>query len=269
MRSKYVQVDGVATHYLHTGPATLPNVRPPLDRGELLLFVHGAGWNACFWQRQLRHFAAAHSALALDFPGHGRSGSTEGLRAVAAYADFLGAFVDALALRPFVLVGSDLGGAVAAHFAAARPRLLRGLVLVATPPRFALPPEGVEVWREVMRGRAAQPFATDLFAPGADFAIMREAWTEQVKTDPRVRYFDLVACAECGVDERLGEVEVPTLVVGGAGDQLVPPAQIEATQRRIAGARLALIPDAGHCVGIEQCEAFHRAVGEFLETLPA
>ena len=269
MRSKYVQVGDVAINYLHTGQATLPNVRPALDSGELLLFVHGAGWNGAFWRRQLRHFEGTHSALALDFPGHGRSGSTAGLHSVSAHAEFLAAFADTLELRPFVLVGSGLGGAVAAHFAARHPRRLRGLVLVATPPRFAPPPAAIEVWGEVMRGRAAQPFPTELFAPGADFAVMREAWTEQVKTDPRVRYSDLLAFRGCDLGERLGEITMPTLVVGGAGDQLVDAALVEATHAQVAGSRLAMIADAGHCVGIEQAEAFQSTVGEFLETLPA
>jgi 3-oxoadipate enol-lactonase len=269
MRSKYVQVGDVAVNYLHTGQATLPTVRPAFGAGEMLLFVHGAGWNGAFWRRQLRHFAGTHSALALDFPGHDRSGSIEGLRSVAAYSDFLVAFVAELALRPFVLVGSGLGGAIAACFAARHPRRLRGLVLVATPPRFTPPAAAVDVWGEVMRGRAGQPFPTELFAPGADFAVMREAWTEQVKTDPRVRYFDLLAFRDCDVGERLGEIRAPTLVVGGAGDQLVAAADVEATHAQVAGSRLAMIAGAGHCVGIEQDESFHGAVVDFLETLPA
>jgi len=269
MRSKYVQVGDVAISYLHTGPATLPNVRPPLGRGELLVFVHGAGGNAAFWRRQLDRCGSAHSALAFDFPGHDRSGSTEGLRSVAAYTEFLDALVDSLDLRPFVLVGSGLGGAVAASFATRRAELLRALVLVATPPRFAPPARAIEVWGEVMRGRAGQPFQTELFAPGADFAVMREAWTEQVKTDPRVRYFDLVAFRDGNPGECFGEIRVPTLVVGGAGDQFVSAASVEATHRSVPGSRLAMIADAGHCVGLEQDEAFHTAVAEFLETLPA
>jgi 3-oxoadipate enol-lactonase len=267
MRSKYVQVDGVAVNYLHTGQATLPSVRPALDAGELLVFVHGAGWNAGFWRRQLRQIEGSHSALAFDFPGHDRSASTEGLRSVGAYAEFLAAFVAELELRPFVLVGSGLGGAVAARFAAQHPKRVRGLVLAATPPRFAPPATMIDVWAEVMRGRAAQPFATELFAPDADFALMREVWTEQVKTDPRVRYYDLLAFRDSDLAEDLAEVRVPTLVVGGAGDQIVAPASVEATHAQIAGSRLAMIADAGHCVGVEQAESFHRGVGEFLGAL--
>ena len=79
MFSKYVNVDGVAVNYFHTGASTLPDVRPALDQGELLLFLHGAGSNAHTWHRQLAHIEGQHSGIALDLPGHGRSGSTEGL----------------------------------------------------------------------------------------------------------------------------------------------------------------------------------------------
>jgi pimeloyl-ACP methyl ester carboxylesterase len=78
--SKYVTLDGAAVHYLHSGPTTLPGVVPPLDRGRLFLLVHAAGSNAGMWRRQMDGLGAAHSVVALDLPGHGRSSGVEGSR---------------------------------------------------------------------------------------------------------------------------------------------------------------------------------------------
>lgn len=268
MFSKYVTVDGVALNYFHTGASTIPGVPPTLDRGQLLLCLHGAGSNAHTWHHQLAHFDQAHSVVALDFPGHGRSGSTEGLPDLDAHVRCLAGFADALRLRPAVLIGRAMGGAVAVAFAAAHPDRVRGLVLVATPPRFAIPPASLDTWRDVTLGRATQPFAMNLFSPTVDMAVVRECFMEQVKTDPRVRYTDLLACNGVDLSARLAALRLPTLVVTGRDDHFAPPAEAEAVQRLVPGARLALIADAGHMLTSEQPAAFNAAVDAFLAELP-
>lgn len=267
MPTKYVTVDGTAVHYFHTGRTTLPNVVPDLSRGELLLFVHAAGSNGNMWHRQLTAFAEAHSPLAFDFPGHGRSGGTESLKAVDAYRDFLGAFMHALRVQRSVLIGRSMGGAIAMAYALAHPEHVRALVLVATAAHFELPQAMLDTWKNVMLGRATQPFTTEAFSPKADFAVMREAWMEQVKTDPRVRYFDLVACNQFDVTARLGEIKIPTLIVAGKDDTFTPPQQSEILHNGIKGSKLVIIEDAGHTVSNEKPEEFNAALQDFLATL--
>ena len=267
MFSKYVHVDGVAINYFHTGASTLPDVTPALDRGELLLFLHGAGSNGHTWHQQLAHLEPHHSAVAVDLPGHGRSGSTEGLPDLDAHVRFMTAFAEALPLRPFVLVGRALGGAVAIDFALAQPQRLRGLVVVATPPRFEMPQASLDTWHDVMRGRATQPFSPALFSPKVDMAVMRECFMEQVKTDPRVRYTDMLACNGVDFSARLGALRLPTLVITGRDDHFAPPAKAEDVCRRIPGATLAVIEDAGHMLTSEQPAAFNAALTTFVDGL--
>ena len=269
MRSKYVSVDGIAVNYFHTGPSTLPTTPPPLDRGETLLFLHGAGSNAHTWRQQLEHFDAAHSAVAFDYPGHGRSGSTEGLKSIDAYATFTGAFATAVQMRPAVVVGRALGGAVAITLALTQPQRVRALVLVATTAKFDIPEQSLDTWRQVMLGRATQPFSTALFSPKTEFAVMREAWMEQVKTDPRVRYHDLLACKDVDFSSRLGTLKIPTLVITGRDDHFAPPEKAEDLQRRIPGAQLVVIDDAGHTLSSEQPTAFNAALEGFINGLAA
>jgi pimeloyl-ACP methyl ester carboxylesterase len=97
--------------------------------------------------------------------------------------------------------------------------------------------------------------------------LMREAWMEQVKTDPRVRYTDLLACAEFDARALLGRVQVPTLVVAGADDQVTPVALAEELAAGIAGARLEVLAAAGHQAPLEQSERFNRLLEEFAEGL--
>jgi pimeloyl-ACP methyl ester carboxylesterase len=267
MPTKYVTVNGTAVHYFHTGRTSLPGVTPDVSRGELLLFIHGAGSNGNTWDRQLKAFAETHSPLAFDFPGHGRSAGIDSLKSIDAYRDSLDAFINTLQLRPSVLIGRSMGGAVAMAYALAYPQRVRGLVLVATAARFDLPEVRLETWKHVMLGRAQQPFSTDAFSPQTDFAVMREAWMEQVKTDPRVRYYDFVACNAFDITAHLGEIGVPTLIIAGRDDSFTPLERSEVLHRGIPGSQLVVIDDAGHTVPAEKPAEFNAAVSAFLARL--
>jgi pimeloyl-ACP methyl ester carboxylesterase len=265
--AKYVTIDGTAVHYLHTGPTTLPDVPPALDRGRLLVLVHAAGSNAGMWRRQVEGLGARHSVVALDFPGHGRSSGVDGCASVEAYADVLARFAAALRLRPFVLVGRSMGGAIGLVVAARHPELLAGLVVVASTAKFTLSPDGIATLHDVVRGRLPQQFTTETFCGATGMDLMREAWMEQVKTDPRVRHGDLLACQAFDGRGLLAQIRTPTLVVAGADDGVTPVAQSEELARGISGARLEVIAQAGHQAPLEQSETFNALVERFVEGL--
>jgi pimeloyl-ACP methyl ester carboxylesterase len=259
--TKYAYVDGTAVHYMHGGRSTLPGVVPDLGRGELLAFLHDAGGNAGIWRNAAALIDQTHSTIAFDFPGHGRSGGTESPKTVEAYAGFFITLARALGMRPAILVGHGMGAAVALETVLAAPDLVRALVLANATTHFEAAPEMLRTWQNVMRGRAPQPFTTDAFSPQTDFAVMRQGWTEQVQTDPRVRYFDLVAWSRYDAAPRLGEIRVPTIVVAGADDRITPPAQAEQLQHGIAGADLVVVADAGHLLPLEKPAELAKAIG--------
>jgi len=265
--AKYVTIDGTAIHYLHTGPSTLPGARPALDRGHLFLLVHAAGSNAGMWRRQLETLGAEHSAVALDLPGHGRSCGVDGLASIEEYATLVERFVAALGLRPCILVGRSMGGAIGLVMAARQPALLCGLVLVCTTAHFDFPAEALTQLHDVVRGRLPQQFGTDTFSPSTPQAIMVEAWREQVKTDPRVRYTDLLACRAFDGRALLRRLRTPTLVVAGRDDAVTPVSCAEELARGIPGARLSVLEAAGHQAPLEQSEAVDRLLVEFAGTL--
>lgn len=265
MPAKYVTIDGTAVHYLHSGPTTLPDVPPPLDRGRLFLLVHAAGSNSGMWRRQIEGMSAEHSVVALDLPGHGRSGGLDGLPTIEAYAACVAAFAMATRLRRFVLVGRSMGGAIGLVLAARHPELVSGLVLACSAAKFALSQEGIETTRNVVRGRLPQQFTTETFSPSTGVDLMREAFMEQVKTDPRVRLNDLLACQAFDGEALLATVQTPTLVVAGADDGVTPPSCSEALARGIAGARLETLAQAGHQAPLEQAQAFNDLVCGFAE----
>jgi pimeloyl-ACP methyl ester carboxylesterase len=267
MPSKYFDLKGFAVSVLHAPPSTLPGVAPALSRGKRLVFLHGAGSTGAVWHRQLGHFAARHSPLAFDWPGHGRSSGTEALPSISAYSEFTLALLDRLGVERAVLVGTSMGGVVALDIALRAPGRVEAVVASSTAAKVSLPAEMVETWRSVMNGRSAQPFTRFGYGEDASTEILREGWEMQVRTDPRVRYFDLVLAQEIDLRSRLGEIRAPTLVIHGARDPIVAPADGAALAKGIAGADCVEIPRVGHFPYREAPQAFNAAIDAFLERL--
>ena len=249
-------------HYLHSGATTLPRVRPALDRGQLFVLLHCAGGCAGLWRRQVEGLSDGHSVVAIDMPGHGRSGGVDGLTTIDANVALLAQFADALPLRPFVLVGHGLGATIALAFAARHGARLRGLVLVGA----TLQPDlgdALGTLRQVVQGRLPQQFSPEFFSPQTTPAIMREFFTGYVTTDPRVRLADLEAAHGHDCAPACRSISIPTLVITGEDDRIAPPAAGTAVAQAIAGARTELIAAAGHALGLEQPEAFNQALAHF------
>ena len=268
MPSKYFEIAGHAVAVLHAPPSTLPDVVPDWSRGRPLVFLHGAGSTGAVWKRQLEHFAARHSPVAFDWPGHGRSSGTEALESIEAYADFTIALFDRLAIANAVIVATSMGGLVALDLALRSPQHVAALVLLSTAARIALTDESVDIWKKVMTGRASQPFSNAGYGDDVPFEVMREGWELQVRTDPRVRYFDLEAVRATDYRARLAEVKKPTLVVHGSKDTIAPPADATALADGIAGAERVEIAGAGHYLYRERPAELHAAIDSFLERLP-
>jgi 3-oxoadipate enol-lactonase len=270
MPTKYTDVKGYATYYYYSGATTLPDVVPDFSRGRAIVMIHGAGGNAHRWRRQIDGLGQSHSPVALDLPGHGRSAGVEGLATIGGYADFVVAFLDALELKSAVIAGWSMGGAIAMELALRHAGRVEALILVATAAKFGIPAERIEAMRAVTMGRAPQAFTTDGYSPRTlkeNFDLVREGWMEQIKTDPRVRYTDLLACSNIDLRESIGKIDKPTLILAGADDQLTPVAAAEGIKSAVRGAQLKVIADAGHIIPCERPGEFNAAILQFLAEL--
>jgi pimeloyl-ACP methyl ester carboxylesterase len=270
MATKYADVRGYATYYYYVGQTTLPDVIPDFSRGRAILMLHGAGSNGHAWHYQYDHLGKRHSPIAVDLPGHGRSSGVEGLPSLADYANFTEAFLDALKLDAVVVAGHSMGGAIAMEMAARHPKRVQGLILIATAAKFNIPEERINTWRAVTMGRSSQPFTNDGYSPktiATKPEVIREGWGEQIQTDPRVRWGDLVACSRADVREQLARIDKPTLIVAGADDNVTPLADAELLKTQIKGARLEVIPDAAHRLTTERPDVANAAIERFLDEL--
>jgi 3-oxoadipate enol-lactonase / 4-carboxymuconolactone decarboxylase len=270
MPTKYIDVKGYATYLHYHGATTLPEVIPDFSRARKILLIHGAGGNGHRWQRQVDGLAASHSPIAFDLPGHGRSAGVEGLATVQDYSDFIAALLDALKIGSAVIAGWSMGGAIAMDLALRYPARVEALVLVATAAKFNLTSDRIEALRAVTMGRAPQSFVTDGYAQKTikeKFDVVREGWMEQIKTDPRVRYTDILACNKVDLRDSIAKIDRPTVIFAGAEDQLTPVADAELIKSRIRGAQLKVVADAGHMIPVEQAAEFNAAIEHFVAGL--
>ena len=270
MPTKYTDVNGYATYYYYRGATTLPDVVPDFSRGRKILFIHGAGSNGHTWHRQGEAFGGKHSPIALDLPGHGRSAGVEGLRTVHDYADFVAAFLDALKIKSAVILGHSMGGAIAMDLGLRHSARVDALILSCTAPKFNVTPDRIEGLRAITMGRAPQAFNTDGYSPKTakeNFDVVREGWMEQIKTDPRVRYTDILACSQVDLREAIGKIDKPTLVLAGADDKGTTPADAEFIAGKIRGATCKIVGDAGHYIPRERPTEYNAAIEQFVDGL--
>jgi pimeloyl-ACP methyl ester carboxylesterase len=213
----------------------------PVGTGPVALFVHGVATNAYLWRNVIGALTTQRRCIAVDLPLHGRSPVTAGQDlSVAALADGLEDFCDALGLTGIDLVANDTGGAIAQIFAARHPQRLATLTLTDCDTAGNLPPEEFKPTVELARAGNLAPTAVALFADldaaakvafGAGYehldrvdpAVIRSYLEPCFATLESAREFErlLAALDEAdlaAVTPQLRELTVPTLLVWGTGD---------------------------------------------------
>jgi pimeloyl-ACP methyl ester carboxylesterase len=252
----FLNVAGARVHYVQRRP--VPASRPPV------VFIHGAGGTHQHWLYQVRDVPYSPT-FALDLPGHGRSEGA-GCDSIAAYGDWLVAFLDAAGVDQAVLVGHSMGGGIAQDLALRYPARLAGLGLVATGARLRVVPAILEGVRQNPEA-AVQLICDFAFGPEAPPEMVRLGRRQMGDTPSEVLYGDFVACDAFDVMERLSEIAVPTFVLCGTQDHLTPPKYSVYLRDQIKGATLHLVEGAGHMVMVERPEAMIQALTIFLEKL--
>jgi non-heme chloroperoxidase len=252
--------------------------------GSPVLLSHGWPLNADAWDATARFLAEhGHRAIAHDRRGHGRSAQNWHGNEMDTYADDLACLIEALDLRELTLVGHSTGGGEIVRYLGryGSARVSR-LVLVSAVPPFMLRtddnPEGlpVETFDALRAGEAANrsQLYRDL-ADGPFFGHNRRGdvaqgfrdafWLQGMACGHRAAYECIAAFSATDFRPDLTSIDVPTLVVHGDDDQIVPfPVGGQRSAGMIAGAVLKVYEGSGHALPDTDRERLHADLLEFI-----
>jgi len=247
--------------------------------GPAVALLHGFGGSARNFGPQARALRGRWRVLRWDARGHARSEAPTDPAAYApeAFVRDVGRVLDGAGVRDAVVGGLSMGAGVALRWALAHPERTRGLVLAAFPPG----PDAAGTFAAV-----ANAFADAIEARGVDAAGARFVWGPESGLDPQAaalvrRGFlehpphglagtlrGLLArqVSVAALAPSLARLTTPTLVIVGAGDRL-SLAPSRAVAAAVPGARLVVVPEAGHVVNLQAPAAFNAALIAFLERL--
>lgn len=246
--------------------------------GQPIVLVHGTGGRADRWTRNVDALAVAgHRVVAFDLPGHGFASKGSGLDcSVPGYRKFLADFLDEMKIDKPVIVGTSLGGHVAASFACEHPDRVSGVVLSGS---MGLVPLGAEARGRVEAGANNQTYegvkgklARVIFDPALvtqefideEFRINNSAGSKE-SFATLGRYIGQKLDDDV-VGERLAKLTptLPTLLLWGAEDKTVPLAVGEAAAKLLPGSRLVVLQKAAHTSYYERAGDFNAVLLDFL-----
>ena len=242
--------------------------------GPVALFLHGLGGSRTAWEPQLAGLADVRRCVAWDMPGYGASAG--GPDSFATVADAAADLARRLSDGPVDVVGLSLGGMVAQHLALRHPDVVRTLALLDTSPAFGL--DGVTTeqgWLDARLSPLAAGATPADMAPAVIGAIVGPQATdaqraEAVAAMARVPADALRAACRMLVthDTRadLPRIACPTLVAVGEHDDETPVEYAKTIAALVPGARLEVVPGAGHLANLEQPAAVNALLREHWRT---
>jgi 3-oxoadipate enol-lactonase len=237
---------------------------PKRPRDPAILLMHGFFFDGRMWRGQVEPLAALGRVVILDGPGHGRSEAPPRF-SLEDNADALLDVYAELGLERAVLVGLSWGGMIGMRMALQHPEKVQALALLDTSAgrelttnrikyrllaaftrRYGYPPKMVE--REML----PKFFGPTYLREHRDEAVAYMRAGAGFERDGLARAALAVLIKRKSVEEKLGRVHAPTLVMCGADDAATPLHRSETLARGIAGAKLVIVPEAGHMSAIEQ-----------------
>jgi len=261
--------------FTRTRPKLHATVREPRsgEAAHTLVLSHALGQDASMWDAVANELAATCRVICPDTRGHGRSQTPSEPFTLAELAADAARLVDELANgEPVIWVGLSMGGLIGQELAARFPDKVKALVLANTTAGYD------DMGRAALGQRIATVEAHGLgaIATSTMHRFFSEGYrSQQVAavarhqrlfecTDPEGYIACAAALCEADLWGRLGQIQVPTLVIAGTHDESLP---IEVAQRLVRGiprAQLATLQGCAHLSAVEQPDAFTELVGEFV-----
>ena len=265
---------GYRSRWLHTSVGRLHVLDGP-GRGDLppVVMLHGFSANAISYVGLLRRFAPhSRRLVAPDCPGHGFSEVPLGGLDRDAMMAGMFAVLDRVIDEPVVLLGTSMGGFGAVRYAARSPKKVRALVLIC-PGGAPMTPEGLQDFLDTFRidrHREALAFVDRMLARSP--RGLRHLLAHGIRgrfTNPQLRrLLDSLGPEDLLQPDELASLRMPTLMLWGREEMILPPAHLEFFQRHLPQhAQLEIWNQFGHCGYLEQPRAVTDRVLRFARTV--
>ncbi|KRF19765.1 2-hydroxy-6-oxo-2,4-heptadienoate hydrolase [Nocardioides sp. Soil797] len=263
---QYVDVKGTSTHYHDVG------------EGKPVLLLHGSGPGVSAWanwRHAIPALAEGHRVIAMDSVGFGLTERPDSVRySLRTWTDHVWDFLDALGLDQVSVIGNSLGGRLALQMAEDRPERLDRIVLMGAPGVGMTMTEGLQALRayepspENMESLLKNHFAVDKSIITDDLVQIRYEASAAPGAHEAYRkmFFDPEhAGGELGItEEQVAKVSMPTLLVHGLEDAVVPVDVAWTMLRLLPDADLHVFARCGHWTQIERSTEFNELVADFL-----
>lgn len=256
-----------------------------IGEGDPIIFIHGIAGCWRNWLENLPYFGRTHRAIALDLPGFGDSPMPSWDISMSAYGRLIHDFCERLGIdRVAALVGNSMGGFVSTEAVIEEPERFDRLVLISAAGISFAEWEGRTFSATSRIVKAAIPFLSGdrriywTTPRGRKLAFGRlfrnpnklrpELLAEQVRPALQAPGFTDALTKIWGYDtrERLPEIEIPTMVVWGLNDQIVPVEGALGYHRLIPKSRLEIFERTGHLPMLERPQRFNPLLDEFIES---
>jgi pimeloyl-ACP methyl ester carboxylesterase len=242
-----------------------------IGNGVPLLLIHGFPLDRTLWRAQIAGLSQLYRVIAPDLRGFGHSGETDGAAVtMEQYAADLNSLLDSVNVKQAVLGGISMGGYIVLAFYAQYADRVKGLILANT----RAVPDSEEGRQSRLAnaqkvGEAGSGFLVEAMAPQMLGPAAKPELKIAVRSMMARQRAPGIMSALRGMAIRpdrtplLRFATVPTLIVSGSHDALIPPGDSAAMHGLIPDSRLVIIPDAGHLSNLDKADAFNHVVREF------
>lgn len=237
-------------------------------QGEPIVVIHGGAGDARTWIKNIEVLAEKYTVYAPDLPGYGGSQPLDGRYYIPELAEFIEVFTKELGLEKFYLVGHSLGGGIALDFALKFPEKIRKLVLVSSLClgreiglwlRFLSIPAIIKTLSKIFLGiTRGIVWVVDQFNPARMVMGMTPA-AVRVGTSITTWHEQTLI-----LEKRLPEVKMPTLLVWGGRDPVVPVMQAYRAAKVIPDCSIQVFKKRGHNVHRDELQEFSAILKHFL-----
>jgi pimeloyl-ACP methyl ester carboxylesterase len=268
--SQFVEVEGLQVHLRDEGLRA-----DPLP----IVLVHGTAASLHTWEGWARELKKTRRVIRFDLPGFGLTGpNAANDYSIEVYVRFVTALLDKLGVQRFVIAGNSLGGEVAWAVAHAQPQRVDRLILVDAA-GYRIESVSIPLAFRIAGTPGLRSLMANILPPGLIEKSVRQVYGDPARVTPELvaLYTDIarregnraalrqrLSQRDTGREQDIKTLKLPTLILWGGKDRLIPPAYAQRFVADIGGAKLVMFEPLGHVPQEEDPAATLAAVQAFL-----